>query len=148
MTGTSPDDLFIADWAAARTGRSSAALLDAKGAARSWKAVLASAGGLGKTFEDAMARGSSDADLASIAVDDVLVTRLRAEPSAVTALRKAGASSSEAILAVVLASRLQTNSMTILEPVRKGEATWGLVVQGLGLTPKDIDAVVRQVIAR
>jgi hypothetical protein len=148
MTGTAPDDLWIADWAAARTGRSSPALLAAKGAAQSWKAVLVSVAGLSRPFADAMARGSSDAELAALVVDDVLVSRMRTEAASVAALRKAGASTSELILAAVLAARLHTNASTVLEPVRAGKATWGIVLQGLGLTPKDIDGVVRQLIAR
>ena len=148
MTGTSPDDLWVAHWAAARTGAAASALLEAKGAMGSWKAALAPAGHLGKAFEDAMSRGSSDGDLAGMVVDDVLTSRLGVEPAAVTALHKTGATTSEAILAVVLASRIQTNPATILASVKSGHATWGMALQGLGLAPKDVDGLVRHILSR
>jgi len=147
MTGTSPDDLWIAHWAAVRSGRRAASLLDAKDAKKSWKAVLGAVDGLGKSFEEAIARGSTDGDLAAIAVDDVLASRVGVEPGAVAASRKMGATTSEVILAVVLASRIQTTPTTVLAPVKSGNVTWGAVLQGLGLTPKDIDEVVRQTVS-
>jgi hypothetical protein len=148
MTGTSSEDLWIADWSAARTGRSSRSLLDAKRATQSWKAVLAPAAGLGQSFKEAVANGASDADLAALAVDDVLVTRLRTSASTVAELRRAGASTSDLILSVVLAEQLRTHAATIFEPVRSRKGTWGIVLQALGLTPKDMDGVVRHVLAR
>jgi hypothetical protein len=130
------------------TGRSSRSLLDAKGATQSWKAVLASAAGLGQSFQEAVAGAASDADLAALAVDDVLVTRLRTSASTVAVLRRAGASTSDVILSVVLAEQLRTHAATIFEPVRSRKGTWGIVLQALGLTPKDMDRVVRRVLAR
>jgi hypothetical protein len=147
MTGTSADDLWIAHWAAARTGRSASALLDAKGEAGSWKAVLG-AGGVPRPFAEALARGAGDAELAALAVDDVLATRLRADPAALRALRREGAGSSELVLAVALAARLGTEAATVLAPIRAGRATWGVVLTGLGLTPKELDPLVRQLVTR
>jgi hypothetical protein len=147
MTGTSLDDLWIAHWAAARTGRTAAALLDAKTKAKVWKAVLGPTAQLGNAVGEALARGASDTELAAVAVDDVLAVRMRTEASVLTALRRAGASTGDVILASVLATRLHTRANTVFEPVRAGKATWGFVLQALGLTPKDIDAVVRQALA-
>ncbi len=147
MTGTSPDDLWIAYWVAARSGRQAASLLGAKDAKKSWKAVLGPTDGLGKTFEEAIARGSPDGDLAALAVDDVLGSRAGVDPGAVAALREMGATTSEVILAVVLASRIQTTPTTVLAPVKSGNVTWGAVLQGLGLTPKTVDDVVRQIVS-
>lgn len=148
MTGTSPDDLWIAHWAASRTGTPPSRLLEAKKAGGSWKAALAPPGRLGKAFEGALSRGAADGELAALAVDDVLTSRLRVEPAAVAALHEAGASPGEAILAVVLADRLQTKPVTVLASVKGGGATWGQVLQGLGLTPKDIDPLVRRLESR
>lgn len=101
-----------------------------------------------EAFEDALSRGSPDGELAAIIVDDVLASRAGIEPAAVAALRRAGATTNEAILAVVLARRLQTNPATVLAAAKSGGATWGAVLQGLGLTPKELDGVVRQIVSR
>jgi len=105
MTGTSPDDLWIAHWAAAKTGGDAATLLGAKATKGSWKVTVAS-------------------------------------------LHKAGATTNEAILATVLAERLRTSPATVLTSVKGGGATWGALLQGLGLTPKDLDGVIRQILSR
>ena len=147
-TGTSPEDLWIAAWAAARTGRTDSALLEAKRTTRTWRAALkpSPSGSLGTAFEEALARGAPDSDLAALAVDDVLASRAGAAPSTLKGLRQAGAATGEVILSVVLAARVQTDPMTVLRAAKDGKATWGVVVQGFGLTPKDLDAVVRQAI--
>jgi hypothetical protein len=148
MSGTSPEDLWIAHWAAARSGADASALLDARGAGRPWKAILASAAGLEKTFQDALSRGASDADLAALAADDVLSSRAGVERETVAALRGQGASTSEVILSVVLARRLQTSPTTVLASAKAGNATWGALLQAVGVAPKDIDGLVRQSLSR
>ncbi|MGB8932925.1 MAG: hypothetical protein WCC48_16905, partial [Anaeromyxobacteraceae bacterium] len=50
MTGTAPEELWIAHWSAARTRRTAATLLDARKVKGSWKAALAGAGSLGGAF--------------------------------------------------------------------------------------------------
>jgi hypothetical protein len=147
MSGTSPEDLWVAHWAAARAGRPAAALLDEKAKRGTWKAALA-ATALPARLADALARGASDADLAAIAVDDVLERRLGAEPSELAAARAAGASTPEVILAAVLAARLDTAPATVLAPVKAGKATWGAALQALGLAPRDLDGVVRAALRR
>jgi hypothetical protein len=147
MTGTSPEDLWIAHWASPRAGREAGALLDAKAKRGSWKAALDGAALPGR-FSAALARGAPDADLAAIAVDDVLAARLGADPAELAAARAAGASTSEVILASLLAARLGTAPATILGPVKGGKATWGVALQALGLSPRDLDGAVRQAVRR
>jgi hypothetical protein len=120
MTGTAPEDLWIAHFAAARAGGEAGALLDAKGAKGSWKPVLEGAKGLDGAFAAALARGAPDAELAAIAVDDVLVKRAGATADAVRTLRRTGASTEETILATVLSRKLSTQPMPLVEKVRSG----------------------------
>jgi len=148
MTGTSPEDLWIAHWAAPRVGLEAAALLEAKAARGSWKAALAGRPGLAGRFAEALPRGAPDVELAAIAVDDVLVGRLGADPAELAAARVAGASTTETILAALLAARLGTAPATVLAPVKAGKATWGVALQALGLAPRDLDGVVRQALSR
>ncbi|BDG10881.1 hypothetical protein [Anaeromyxobacter paludicola] len=147
MMGAAAEDLWIARWAGARMGADPAALLEAKGASGSWRAALAAGGArLGRPFADRLARGAPEAELAALAVDDVLVSRAGADAKALAALRAAGAGSEEAILATVLAPKLRVPPGALLAPVRAGKATWGSTVQSAGLTPRDLDRLVRQAV--
>ncbi len=146
MTGTAPEDLWIAYFAAARAGGETGALLDAKGAKGAWKPVLEGAKGLDGAFAGALARGAPDAELAAIAVDDVLVKRAGATADAVHALRKAGASTEETILATVLSRKLSTQAVPLVQRVRGGKATWGSVLNDAGIVPKQMDAIVRGIV--
>jgi hypothetical protein len=148
MGGTSPEDLWIANWTAPRARREAGALLDSKARLGSWKAALAGAAGLAGPFAEALARGAPDAELAAIAVDDVLCGRLGADAAEIAAARRAGASTSEVILAALLAARLGTAPATVLAPVKSGKATWGAALQALGIAPRDLDGLVRQAVRR
>jgi hypothetical protein len=146
MSGTAPDDLWIAHWAGARVGRGAPGLLEEKGAKGSWKAALAGAKGLGAPFEKALAAGKPDGALAALAVDDVLLARLGASAEDVAALRASGARSEEVVLAAVLAVHGRTAAMPILARVRAGSATWGTALRDAGLAPADMDAAVRRLV--
>lgn len=148
MGGTAADDLWIAHWAGARAGRDGASLLEAKGRTGSWRAALAGSKGLGEPFEKALASSAPDAALSALAVDDVLLSRLRADPEEVRILRAAGARTEEVVLATVLSLRLRTPAMPILARVRTGAATWGSTLAAAGLAPGQMDAVVRAIVAR
>ncbi|HET9554801.1 MAG TPA: hypothetical protein VFP50_17675, partial [Anaeromyxobacteraceae bacterium] len=62
------------------------------------------------------------------------------------ALRAAGASTEEAIVATVLARHLEAPTAPLVQQVRAGRATWGGVLQDAGLTPKDLDPLVRRLV--
>ena len=143
MTGTSPEDLWIAHWAAARTGRSSGFLLMAVGETGSWRAALAGTGGLPAEFEEALAGGSQPSALAAIAIDDVLRTRLSADADGLRKLRAAGASSEQVVLAAFLADRTRRPAPELFASYKAGKATWGTLLRDAGLEPQAIDAAVR-----
>ncbi|HET9553331.1 MAG TPA: hypothetical protein VFP50_10215, partial [Anaeromyxobacteraceae bacterium] len=82
MTGSAPEDLWIAEWVGAKAGRPAAQLLAAREERGSWPAALQGATGLGAPFEAALAAGGDARSLAALAVDDVLVHRLGADPRA------------------------------------------------------------------
>jgi hypothetical protein len=146
MGGTPADDLWVAHWAGARTGRGGGALLSAKEAKGSWRAALAGAKDLGASFERALASAAPDAALAALAVDDVLVSRVGVSADELALLRAAGARTEEVVLAAVLAARTETLAMPILARVRSGAGTWGSVLRDAGLTPRDMDGVVRALV--
>ncbi len=147
MSGTSPDDLWIAYLAAARTGRTAASLLDEREARGSWKAALEGGPSLPRALTAALARAAPDADLAAVAVDEVLLARLGTDPDSLAALHAAGARSDEAVLAAFLAPRLGTLPPQLLARIRTGRATWGIALRDAGLAPDRIDGAIRAAVA-
>jgi hypothetical protein len=147
MTGTSPDDLLVAYWTSPKAHRFASELLDLKRARRTWKAALDGISLEGQAaFAAALARGAGDPELAEIAVDDLLVGRVHADPAVVRALRAAGASSEEAIVCVVFAAARQGSATAALGRVRSGEVSWGRLLHEAGLEADGIDAVVRSLV--
>lgn len=146
MTGTAPEDLWIAHFAAARAGAEPGALLEAKGAKGAWKAALAGAKGIDGPFAAALARNAPDAELAALAVEDVLVRRAGSTAEEVHALRQAGASTEETIVAIVLSKKLATPAVPLVQRVRGGQATWGRVLNDAGIVPKQMDGIVRALV--
>lgn len=146
MTGANPDDLWIAYWAGARLSVAPGDLLASRERTGSWKGALGAVGtrGLPAGFERVRGGGGTGAELAGIAVDDVLATRLAARPADLAALRGAGAHSPEVILAVLLAPRLRITPVEVLTRFRSGKVSWGILLDEAGMKPKDIDAVVRK----
>jgi len=64
----------------------------------------------------------------------------------VKALRAAGATPEERILATVLSLHLARPTGPLVVQVREGRATWGSVLQDAGLVPKDLDGLVRKLV--
>jgi hypothetical protein len=147
MGGTPAEDLWIAHWAGARTGRPGEELLRAKEQKGSWRAALSGAKGLGAAFERALGSAASDAALAALAVDDVLGSRVGIAAEELRLLRAADARSEEVVLAAVLSAKLGTPAMPLLARVRSGAGTWGTVLRDAGLAPQDMDGVVRALVA-
>lgn len=143
MSGTAAESLWVAHFAAVRSDADADALLAAREAKGSWPAALAGVKGLGKDLDAALARGASEVELAGLAVDDTLVRRLGADRGAVAALRAAGASSEEAIVATLISIRISAPALPLLVQVKAGKATWGGVLRECGLAPGDLDQLVR-----
>jgi hypothetical protein len=146
MAGTAAEDLWIAHFAASRGGQEAGALLDAKGAKGAWKPALAGVKGLDGPFAAALARGAPDSELAALAVEDVLVRRAGSTAEEVHALRQAGASTEETIVAIVLSKKLATPAVPLVQRVRSGKATWGRVLDDAGIVPKHMDGIVRALV--
>jgi hypothetical protein len=147
MTGTDPDDLWVAEWAGARLGTPAASLLSDRAACGGWKEVLGARTGLAPEFAAALRDGAPTGTLAALAVADVLVQRLGATPASLDALRRAGATTQELILATVLAARLEAPTAPLVAQVHAGRATWGGILRDAGLSPRQLDPLVRELVA-
>jgi len=146
MTGTPAEDLWVAHWAGARTGRPAEALLALREDRGTWAAALQGLPGLTGAAAAALAAGADARALASLAVDEVLVSRMGAAATAVQALRAGGASPEERILASALAAHLGTPTGPLAAEVRAGRTTWGRIITEAGLVPKDLDGLVRRLV--
>jgi hypothetical protein len=146
MTGTAPEDLWVAYWAGARAHRPASALLEARKGSGSWREALAPAGPIGARFDAALARGAGAGELAALAVDDVLVTRARADPATLRALRAAGASTEETVVATVLSAKIGAPVLPLVAQVKARRATWGSVLNDAGIEPAQLDGLVRAMV--
>jgi hypothetical protein len=146
MTGTAPEDLWVAHWSAAKTGRGASWLLDARAETGSWRAALAGTTGLPTGFQAALTRGAASRELAALAIDDVLTARLGAEPASVGALRAAGATSEQVIVATFLAPLLKAPAPDVLARFKSGKATWGTLLHEAGLAPEQLEDEVRKAV--
>jgi hypothetical protein len=147
MTGADPDDLWVAEWAGARLGTPAATLLASRESRGSWKEALGAATGLTPEFRSALQSGAVTSSLAALAVADVLARSLGATPASLAALRQAGATTPELILATVLAARLEAPTAPLVAQVHAGRVSWGAVLRDAGLSPKQLDPLVRQLVA-
>lgn len=146
MSGTPPEDLWIANWSAGRAKRSASSLLEARKQWGSWKLAFIPVGPLGGPIDAALARGATDAELAALAVDDVLVTRVRADPRTLRAIRAAGASTEETVVATVLSGKIGAPVLPLVARVKAGRASWGSVLADSGVEPAQLDALVRAMV--
>ena len=147
MGGAAPDDLWVAHWAGARSRLAAPGLLHTKQEQGSWRQALGpDAARVGAPFEALLQRGASDAALAALAVDDVLVARAGVDAATVSALRQAGASSSETVLAVVAGARGGRPAPELLAAVRAGKRSWGAVLDAAGVKGADLDGIVRAMV--
>jgi hypothetical protein len=147
MTGTDPDDLWIAHWVGARVGQPAAVLLEARQARGGWRAVLAAARGLPPELGALLETGPPASALASLAVADTLRRSRLATPASLEALRRAGATTPELILASVLSAHLAAPTAPLVAQVHAGRATWGEVLRDAGLSPRELDPLARALVA-
>ena len=147
MGGTPAEDLWVSRWAGARLGQDPDDLLASRRAQGGWGPALAgAAASLPPAFAAALRRGGDPVALAALAVDDVLVSRLGLGAAALDGLRATGAPTEQVVLAAVLQRHLGAPARPLLAEVRAGRTTWGQVLHDSGLTPKELDGLVRRLV--
>ena len=127
--GTSSDDLWIAYWVASKAGVSPETLLQAKQKHGTWKYALAALQttrkALGSRFSSALNSASSSARLAKSVVDELFLHHRLLSGVELTAVREAGASNQELILATVIAARTRQAARQVYLEVKSGSKSWG-----------------------
>lgn len=127
--GISSDDLWIAYAVASESCSSPELLLKVKKNSETWTDVLTPSDALGTRFSAALKARSSSAQLAAAVVDEMFRRHKVLAGPELTALRQAGATSQELVLAAVLSARTRQPARQIYQKVKKGSATWGTLLQ-------------------
>jgi hypothetical protein len=148
--GTSADDLWIAYWVASGTGASPDKLLEARHNKNSWQDVLASlqltGKDLGYQFAKAMITKEPDVNLAQTVVDELFRRYRLLSDVDLVAMRNAGASNQEMILADVIAVGMKEPIGKIYFKVKNGNGTWGSLLMSAEIDtmqmPKEINALL------
>ena len=140
--GTSSDDLWIAYWVASKANTSPEKLLQAKQDKEVWKDVITplriSTKALGVRFTSALNTKSSTARLAETVVDELFLRYQLLADAELAAMRQAGASNQELIIATVIAVKMrQPVKQTYLE-VKSGSKTWGYLLLGAKIDAKNM----------
>lgn len=150
MTGAANEDLWMAHFAAARTGLRPAEILDARSRTGTWGEALGSLGldldRLGRAFPNLLQRRGTDALLASAVVDTVAAERLAADGADLKAMRAAGATDAETVAGALLFRLTGTPPLQNLDAVRKGSATWAGLFHAAGIEPAAIGDAAAQVL--
>ncbi len=151
MTGTPGEDLWVAHWAAEKTGTRAADLLDSRSRSAAWTGAFGALGlpaaRLGPRAAPLLRRASSDGALARVAQDDVLHTRLGVDEASLRDLASAGPGLGEAAAAALLSRRSSRSPLESYRAVAEGRASWGAMFHEAGIEPTAIEEEVRRLLA-
>lgn len=150
--GASPDDLWIAYLIAAKTGLPPESILKAHQAGGLWHEVIEplqlSSEAVGPRFSRALKNRSPAAGLAEAVVEDHLQRNRLLSDSELAALRNAGASNQELIIAAVIAYKLKQTAKRIFLDVKGGTKTWGYLLETAQINPKDMQREISGMLQR
>lgn len=140
--GTSSDDLWIAYWVASGSGKSPDVLLGSRQNRDNWNEVIAPlhlpAKSLGTRFAKVLSMKSTSGHLAEAVVDELFIRYRLLGEAELAAIRQAGASSQELIIARLIASKTGQSANQVYLEVKKGAGTWGSLLQRVNIDPKDM----------
>lgn len=148
--GTSPDDLWIAYWVASRAGMPPEILLQARLKQEAWKDVLAAqritSKALGARFSGALNARLSSAKLAEAVVDELFLRYQLLPEAELAAVRKAGASNQELIIATLIATRTKQSAQQVYLEVNNGSKAWGALLLWADIDTKSMQREIAAIL--
>lgn len=146
QAGAAADDLWIAYWLAARTGKDVETLLQERKDKGSWRQVatpLAIANNApGTRVATAFKKNAPDEELAMAIVDELLLRFRFHNEAELAQLQQAGASHQEKILAGLIAARSRQSATRIYGQVKEGKTSWGELLQRAQILSPKIQAEI------
>lgn len=140
--GLPSDDLWIAHWIAANSGRTADGMLDMKERHETWPRAIAALGigdkTLGTRLSQTLKTSPTSPRLAGAVVDELLVRYRLLGEKELSSLRRQGAVNQELILAALIAPLVRQSAETTFGQVRGGKASWGYLLDKAGIKPGEI----------
>ena len=144
--GAAADDLWIAYWLAARSGRDVETLLQERKGKGSWRQVATPLAIVdnapGARVAAAFKKDAPDEQLAMAVVDELLLRFRFHSETELAQLQQAGASHQEKILTGLIAAKSRQPANRIYRQVKESKTSWGELLQRAQISSTEIQAEV------
>lgn len=135
--GVTAEGVWIAHWLSVKAGKEVGELLRAQRNTGSWRGAVTSLHvdmhKLPPQFAAILNRGTDEAALSRFIVDSGLAEKELVSRGELEVLRRNGATDQETTLASILARKTGQRPSQLFKMVRKGEASWGELLQKAGI---------------
>lgn len=138
-TGTPAEDLWVAYWVAGKAGISPDDLLNARRRKTGWNDLIfplqLPPNTLGTHFVRELRANAPNSRLAEAVVDELFAQYRLLDRPALAAMRKAGATNQELILATMIGAKSGQPAGRLLLEVRRNRSSWGKLLHDARIDP-------------
>lgn len=136
--GAAADDLWVAYWLAAQAGVDPEKLMQERKEKGSWQQVATSLTLPKERMPAGLKTEVTDEELAVAVVDELLLRFRLHNKEELAALRQAGATSQEMILAALISAKSRQPPTRFYQQIRGGGTSWGELLQRAKIDPAKI----------